>query len=264
MATWNENTTTVAGTDLVMVRGGTGKPLLVLHDEMGYTGWMSWNEDLAKIRELVIPLQPGFGKTPKQDWMWRHRDLAIFYLNVIRELKLGKVDVLGFSAGAYIAAEMAAANPEMLSSMTLVGPMGLKPDQGEIAEMFACTINSYLRLSVEKQDGEFGKIYGGAMTPEQFEAFEDARAESARIGWEPYMFNPSLPWLLRSAANVKLPTLLIRGEKDRVVPQGCIDKYKSVLPQAQVVSVPGVGHRPEIEDAAAFVKATKDFLASVN
>lgn len=247
----------------MLVRGGTGKPLLVLHDEMGYTGWMTWNDELAKNRELIIPLQPGFGKTPKQDWMWRHRDLAIFYLNVIRELNLGKVDVLGFSAGGYIAAEMAAANPEMLASMTLVGPMGVKPDQGEIAEMFACTINSYLRLSVEKQDGEFGKIYGGAMTPEQFEAFEDARSESARLGWEPYMFNPSLPWLLRSAANTKLPTLLIRGDKDRVVPQGCIDKYKAVLPQAQVVSIPGVGHRPEIEDTAAFVKAARDFLLSL-
>lgn len=261
MATWTETTTSVAGTDLVMVRGGTGKPLFVLHDEMGYTGWMTWNEELAKVRELIIPMQPGFGKTPKLDWIWRHRDVAIFYLNVIRELKLGKVDVLGFSAGGYIAAEMAAANPEMLASVTLVGPMGIKPDKGEIAEMFACTINSYLRLTVENQDGEFGKIYGGAMTPETFEAFEDARAESARIGWEPYMFNPSLPWLLRSAKNANLKTLLIRGDRDRVVPQDCIDKYKAVIPQAQVVSIPGAGHRPEIEQIPAFVKAVKEFLA---
>ncbi len=261
MATWTETTTSVAGTDLVMVRGGTGKPLFVLHDEMGYTGWMTWNDELAKVRELIIPMQPGFGKTPKQDWIWRHRDVAIFYLNVIRELKLGKVDVLGFSAGGYIAAEMAAANPEMLASVTLVAPMGIKPDQGEIAEMFACTINSYLRLTVETQEGEFGKIYGGAMTPETFESFEDARAESARIGWEPYMFNPSLPWLLRSAKNANLKTLLIRGDKDRVVPQGCIDKYNAAIPQAQVVSIAGAGHRPEIEQIPAFVKAVKDFLA---
>ena len=37
------------------MRGGQGKPLLVLHDEMGYTGWMGWNEELAKSRELIIP-----------------------------------------------------------------------------------------------------------------------------------------------------------------------------------------------------------------
>ena len=155
---------------------------------------------------------------------------------------------------------MAAANPEQLNSLTLVAPMGIKPDEGEIYDMFACTINTYLRASVSSQDNEFTAIYGGEMTPEQFEFFEDARAESARIGWEPYMFNPSLPWLLRSAANVKLPTLLIHGEEDRIVPQDCIRKYREALPHAEVVNIPGVGHRPEIEKKDAFVSAVKKLL----
>lgn len=261
MATWREETVNVAGSELVLVRGGQGKPLLVLHDEMGYTGWMGWNEELAKVRELIIPLQPGFGKSARLDWAWRHRDIANFYQNMIRELKLGKVDLMGFSAGGYIAAEMAASNPEQLNSLILVGPMGIKPDEGEIYDMFACTINTYLRASVASQDNEFTQIYGGEMTPEQFELFEDARAESARIGWEPYMFNPSLPWLLRSAANVKLPTLLIQGSEDAIVPKDCIRKYKEALPQAEVVTIAGAGHRPEIEKKDAFVAAVKKILS---
>jgi hypothetical protein len=40
------------------------------------------------------------------------------------------------------------------------------------------------------------------MTPEQFEAFEDARAETARLGWEPYMHNPSLPYLLKDTLSL--------------------------------------------------------------
>ena len=260
MTTWREETVNVAGSELVLVRGGQGKPLLALHDEMGYTGWMGWNEELAKSCEIIMPLQPGFGKSPRLDWTWRHRDIANFYQNLIRELDLGKVDLMGFSAGGYIAAEMAAANPEQLNSLTLVAPMGIKPDEGEIYDMFACTINTYLRASVSSQDNEFTAIYGGEMTPEQFELFEDARAESARIGWEPYMFNPSLPWLLRSAANVKLPTLLIHGEEDRIVPQDCIRKYREALPHAEVVNIPGVGHRPEIEKKDAFVSAVKKLL----
>lgn len=262
MTTWKEETQSVAGVNLALVRGGAGKPLLVLHDELGYTGWMSWNEELSKIREVIVPLQPGFGKTPRQDWMWRHRDLANFYLNMIREMKLEKPDVIGFSAGGYTAAEMAAACPELLGSITLVGPMGIKPDEGEIADMFACTINSYMRLSVHNKDAkEYGEIYGGEMSPEQFELFEDARAESARLGWEPYMFNPSLPALLRSAKNVKLPTLLIRGSEDAVVPQDCIRKYHDALPQADIATIKGAGHRPEIEDPTEFIGAVKHFLA---
>lgn len=108
MAT-TEETLNIAGAELVVVRGGSGKPLFVCHDEMGYTGWMKWNEALAANRELIIPLQPGYGKSPRQGWMWRHRDVANYYLNVIREMGLEKPDVIGFGAGGYIAAEMAAA-----------------------------------------------------------------------------------------------------------------------------------------------------------
>jgi hypothetical protein len=61
---WAEETIDVAGVALVMVKGGSGKPLLILHDELGYPGWMTWNESLGHERTLYIPLQPGFGKTP--------------------------------------------------------------------------------------------------------------------------------------------------------------------------------------------------------
>ena len=40
MANWNEETVNVAGTELVLIKGGSGKPLFVFHDELGYTGWM--------------------------------------------------------------------------------------------------------------------------------------------------------------------------------------------------------------------------------
>lgn len=262
MANWKEETINIAGAELTVIRGGTGKPLFVCHDEMGYTGWMKWNEALSESRELIIPLQPGFGKSPRQDWMWRHRDLANYYLNVIREMGLDKPDLLGFSAGGYVAAEMAAACPEILGSLTLVGPMGIKPDEGEIGEMFACTVNTYLRMSVHDQDAEeYGAMYGGGMSPEQFEAFEDARAESARIGWEPYMFNPSLPGLLRSAANTKLPTLLVRGELDEIIPADCIRKYQEALPHASAVSISNAGHRCEVENSGEFISAVQKFLS---
>jgi hypothetical protein len=61
LASWTEETVKVGGTDLVLVKGGAGRPLLMLHDELGYPGWMSWNEALAENREFLIPLQPGFG-----------------------------------------------------------------------------------------------------------------------------------------------------------------------------------------------------------
>lgn len=261
MANWTETTADIAGTNLVLIRGGRGKPLLMLHDELGYPGWMSWNEALAAEHELIIPLQPGFGKTPRVEWIRNYRDLGGFYARMVREMELEPVDVIGFSAGGFIAAEMAAADPKMFAHMALVAPMGLKPASGEITDIFPLTIRSYLRLTVaDRAAPEFGKIYGGEMTPEQFEAFEDARTETARIGWEPYMHNPSLGYLLEGVK--KLPTLLVWGTKDAIVPKGCIQAYQKAIAGARVVEIPDVGHRPEIENSQEFIRAVSTFLAA--
>src|SRR6185369_6322075 len=97
-----------------------------------------------------------------------------------------------------------ASDPKLFRHLILVGPMGLKSDEGEMLDIFPFTIRSLIRKTVaDPATPEFGKIYGGEMTPEQFEAFEDARAETARIGWEPYMHNPSLPFLLPTAKDRK-------------------------------------------------------------
>ena len=254
-----EEVLNVAGAQLAILKAGSGKPLLIFHDELGYPGWMTWNETLAHDRTLFIPLQPGYGKTPKLDWIMNFRDLAGFYSQVVRELKLDPVDVIGYSAGGYITAEMAAADPRIFSKMILVAPMGIKPEKGEIMDIFPITMRTHLRATVADPAGtpEFLKLYGGEMTPEQFEAFEEARAESARIGWEPYMHNPALPHLLRGT---KTPTLLVWGNSDRVVPRGCIDAYKKAIPEAQVATIENVGHRPEIENSTEFVRIVSRFL----
>jgi pimeloyl-ACP methyl ester carboxylesterase len=256
-----EETINVAGAELALVRGGSGKPLLILHDELGYPGWMTWNEKLAESRTLVFPLQPGFGKTPRLDWILDYRDLAGFYSQVVREMKLEPIDVIGFSAGGFIAAEMAAADPAIFSRMVLVAPMGIKPATGEIFDFFAVTVRRHLMATVADPANtpEYAKIYGGQMTPERFEAFEDARSETARIGWEPFMHNPSLPHLLRG---VKTPTLLVWGTDDKVVPRACIDGYRKAIAGAQVAEIGGAGHRPEIENAAEFDRVVRKFLAA--
>lgn len=261
MINTTEERLNAAGAELVMLKGGAGKPLLIFHDELGYPGWMTWNESFAHERTLLIPLQPGFGKTPRLDWVRSYRDLGGFYSQVLREMKLAPIDAIGFSAGGFIAAEMIAADPGIFSKLVLVAPMGIKPEAGEIMDIFPITIRSHLRATVADPFAtpEFSKLYGGEMTPEQFEAFEDARAESARIGWEPYMHNPSLPHLLRGVAT---PTLLVWGTKDEVVPRGCIDAYAKAIAGSKVAEISGVGHRPEIENSAEFERVVRAFLGA--
>ena len=72
------------------------------------------------------------------------------------------------------------------------------------------------------------------------------------------MHNPSLPNLLHG---VKIPTLLVWGTRDNVVPRGCIDAYQQAIVNAQVVAIAEAGHRPEIENEPEFSRAVGKFLA---
>jgi pimeloyl-ACP methyl ester carboxylesterase len=137
MAEWTEEVTHVAGSDLAIIKGGQGKPLLVLHEELGHPGWMSWHAALAKERTLIIPVQPGLGKSTKIEWIRNIHDLAMWYSWVLREMNLAPVDVIGFSTGGWTAAELATINSKQLRKLVLVAPAGIKPPEGEIMDTFA-------------------------------------------------------------------------------------------------------------------------------
>jgi len=256
---WREETVRVDGTDLLVIKGGTGKPLLVLHDELGHPGWLAWHRALARRRTLLIPLHPGFGRTDRAEWMLSIRDLAGSYARYVKENGVGPLDVVGFSLGGWIAAEMAASNPTQFRRMVLVGPAGIRPPQGEILDVFQMMAPQQLLASVldPANTPEFAELYGG-VSPEQFELFEDARAQLARLAWTPYMHNPTLPHLLGVAAG--LPTLLIWGKQDAVVPVSAGDAYRDAIPGARLLVFDKCGHRPEVEKSAEFIREVEAFL----
>jgi pimeloyl-ACP methyl ester carboxylesterase len=257
---WRQEKVHVAGADLQFIKGGQGKPLLVLHEELGHPGWLRWHSELARERELLIPIQPGFYGTERIEWIANMRDLAGFYGRLVRELKLTPVDVIGFSTGGWIAAEMAAQNFQQFNRMVLVAPAGIRPPSGEIMDIFTVTARAYLASTVLDRDNapELARLYGGERTPEQFEAFEDARSEIARLAWEPYLFSPSLPKLLEGVAG--LPTLIIWGRQDPVIPLSAGEVYNKSIAGSRLAVLDRCGHRPEIEKTEEFVKLLRDFL----
>ena len=257
---YTESIIHVGGTGVALLRGGSGRPLLVLHEELGHPGWLAWHKDLAQDHSLLLPVHPGFGALPRADWIAGVRDLAGFYSRMLREMSQGPVDVIGFSLGGWIAAEMAAADAGQFRSMTLVAPTGVRPTEGEILDLFIVTARAYLDASVHDAPAspEFASLYGEE-TPEQFEAWEDARAESARLAWKPYMHNPSLPHLLEGVQG--LPTLIVWGREDRIVPLSAGQAYSRAIAGSELLVFDNCGHRPETERTSEFVSRVRGFLA---
>ena len=66
--------------------------------------------DLAARHDVIVPEHPGFGASDTPDWLDTIPDLANFYLDFLDQLDLNDVDLVGFSLGGWIAAELAARN----------------------------------------------------------------------------------------------------------------------------------------------------------
>lgn len=259
--TWTEEVVEVAGTKLHIVKGGEGDPLLLIHGEMGHPGWMRFHESLAQDHTLYIPLHPGFGASEPLDWIMNMRDMAGWYLEALDDMGLNQVNIIGFSLGGWLAAEMATMSPSQFNKLVLVGAAGIKPPVGEIFDMFLVVAKEYIEACIldPANTPEFERLSPEEPTPEQVEAWEVAREGASLLAWKPYMHNRSLPHLIRRLK--RLPTLIVWGRDDPIVPLSAGEVYHQSIEGSQMAVLDNCGHQPEIEKPDEFVELVRKFLS---
>lgn len=260
MAEFREERIRVGGIDVHTIIGGSGSPLLVLHGAGGNRGWRRWMAEVGRHHTIYAPTHPGFGTSGDAEWMEGIDDLARFYLWFLDALKLPKAHVLGHSIGGWMAAELATMHPGAVERLVLVAPVGLKPDAGEILDVFFHSPAELLELTVHDPATipEWGELYGRPPTPEELEIATRNREMTARLTWKPYMFNPRLGHFL---PRVTVPALIVWGREDRIVPVVCGEQYRRLLPNATLTVLDRCGHLPPIERPADFARLVLDFLA---
>jgi pimeloyl-ACP methyl ester carboxylesterase len=259
---WTEEQVEAGGARIQLAKGGSGEPLLILHDEMGHHEWLRYQEALAGRHTLYIPSHPGFGKSERLDWVMNMRDYAGWYLEALDDLGLDQVSVVGFSLGGWLAAEIAAMCPHRFKKLVLVGAAGIKPPVGEIYDMFLVTAREYIETTVLDPSAipEFQRVCPEEPPPELAEAWEVAREQACRLTWRPYMHYPALPHLLGRLRS--LPTLVVWGREDAIVPLSAGGVYHQSIEGSRLAVVDDCGHRPEIEKPTEFVELVEEFLGA--
>lgn len=254
-----EELISVGGIKAHTLIGGQGDPLLVLHGAGGSLGWRRWIDRLAENFTVYAPSHPGYDKSDSADWMESVRDLARFYLWFLDVVGLDRVHLIGSSMGGWTAAELAVMNPHVLNRLVLVDPVGLKPEKGEILDIFFHSpeevfANAYYNV---EQAPEYAELYGQPPTAEQRDIQMRNREMAARLTWKPYMFNPRLPHFL---PRVTVPTLIVWGRDDAIVPLECGEQYQRLLPNATLRVIDQCGHSPQIEKPDEFLGIVTEFL----
>ena len=259
-ATWTVERVQAAGAEMQMLKGGAGDPLLVLHDEMGQPGWLRLHEELAKNYTVYAPSLPGFGVTDRLDWIMNMRDSATWTIWALEEMGLSNLNVVGFSIGGWLAAEMATQDPSVFRRMALAAPAGILPPTGEILDMFLIVSKEFITTGFHNPSAaaEFQQVCPDEPTPEQVEQWETAREEACRLSWRPYMHDRSLPHRLGRLKNV--PSLIIWGRNDAIVPPSAGEVYNQSIAGSQLVTLEECGHRSDVEKSAELASLLREFF----
>ena len=212
--------------------------MLALHAEDAAGQWRPFHQALAAHADVVLPEHPGFGDAERPEWLHTVLDLAYCHLEVLDKLGLERVHLVGESLGGWVAAELAALAPERFRSLTLIAPMGLLVEGlPDVFIMNRAKWRSVTRLADPEPEDEAPSI-------DQLIKESRVQASLARVGWNPYLHDPRLPhWLHRAA----MPALVVWGKEDRLMPASTTERWRDLLPQAQVALIDDAGHFPALE-----------------
>jgi pimeloyl-ACP methyl ester carboxylesterase len=246
----------VRGCDIAVRRAGAGRPLLYLHGASDAGLWLPFLNDLAGRHDAIVPEHPGFGASDMPAWLDTIPDLANFYLDLIDQLDLHDVDLVGHDLGGWIAADLAVRDPRRLASLTLVSAAGINVPGVAQIDPFLRTDEQRIR-DLFHDPARADEMVRRVLRPETEDRNLRNQTTTARLTWQPRGYDPHLAkWLHR----IKLPTLLVWGAADKLLPPAYASAWQKLIPASHVVIFPDCGHLPHVERRSDFVGALKTFF----
>ncbi len=198
---------------------------------------------LAARRRVLVPDLPGFGRSPSGRPPLELAGLAQVLANWLDTLGINRVPLLGNSFGCQILLELACRRPQRVSALVLVGPT-IDPTARSAGRQLA----RLLADSLIEPPGVWALI-----------AIDYSRF-LARGGWR------VVRSMLRDRVEEKLPhiespTLVVRGSRDRIVPQEWAERVASTLPDGELHVIKGAPHAANYAAPEELANAVESFLS---
>ncbi|MCI5047056.1 MAG: alpha/beta hydrolase [Aquisalinus sp.] len=246
------------------------QPIVLIH---GFTfsleTWDAWAQTLKTDYRVIRYDLLGHGLTgPDPKSRYAPAERAAFLGELLDTLGVKQPVLAGNSLGGLAAWRFAASNPEALSALILISP-GAYPQNGvtdEPAEV-PNAMKAYLLLAPPegvKMSAEL--IYGddSKISPERLTVLRDMMS---REGNGPAMIESveefTLPDPEPLLADITVPTLILWGEEDLLIPSTDGARMQKAIPQARLITYPGVGHSAQEEAPEQTVADAKLFMEAV-
>jgi pimeloyl-ACP methyl ester carboxylesterase len=240
---------------------GRGPAVIFFHGPWGLT-WDYVLNELARSFAVYAPEHPGTSPgRPDEihhlDGVW---DLVLCYDELLDALELDRATFVGHSFGGMVACEVAAIRPARVDRLVLIDALGLWRDDTPIP--------NWMLLDHEELAGHVFRDPDGVAARRMFLPPEDQEARvMARVGLQWAMgatgkFLWPIPdkGLKKRLHRIRVPTLLIWGKDDRIVPPVYAEEFARRLPGARAAIVDQAGHAPHLEQPETVARLIGDFL----
>jgi pimeloyl-ACP methyl ester carboxylesterase len=243
---------------------GSGPPVVYLHGAGG-PDWDGFLDDLSATHTIYAVEHPGTGDNDpdsiqKVDAL---ADLVLVYEEVVRALGLGERPAcIGQSMGGMVAAELAATFPDLFARLILLAPAGLWREESAPREWFTSPPEEMAtRLFLDPTSPAVGEFFA---LPEDPEAALDAQVRMIwAIGCTSKFAWPIPEKGLKNRLHrVAVPTLVIWGEDDDVMPSGYAPDWVGAIADCRAEVVAESGHLVQVEQRSRVLDLVTGFCRS--
>jgi pimeloyl-ACP methyl ester carboxylesterase len=257
-------------------------PILLLHGTSdSLHTWDGWARELSKTRRVLRVDLPGFGLTgPAVQNQYGIRQYVAFIQALLDHQRLSRVVIAGNSLGGEVAWMTAAAHPTRVAGLVLLDPAGLpfEPEALPLGfQMSATTVGSWMGRFVlprplikQGVQDVFGRpeLVPQAEVDRFFEmSVRAGNREALHLRIQALLQEREQGLQVPEWPKVTAPTLLVWGEKDRLIPPKTAQAYLRArspqAPPAQLIILPGLGHVPQLEDPKTSLAAVRPFLETL-
>jgi pimeloyl-ACP methyl ester carboxylesterase len=225
--------------------GGKGENFLILH------GWNGSSDSWRKIIEIleikykvICPDFPGFGKTETPKISWSLNDFVEWLKDFTEKLDLKEFFLLGHSFGGRVAIKFSISYPEKVKKLILVSSAGIRQEWG-LKEKIVFQISKIGNAIFSKnpffrfKDGARNFFYRIARIKDYSRAKGIMKETMKKIVEED---------LLLELSKIQNKTLIIWGEKDKIIPLKYAFIFKEKIKNSKLEILPKIFHSPHLED----------------
>lgn len=245
-------------------------PIVLLHGtSASLHTWDGWTQDLAKQRRVIRFDLPAFGLTgPNPENDYSIAAYVRFVTLVLDKLGIQSCVLAGNSLGGQIAWATAVAHPQRVHKLVLVDAGGYPIQSVSVPIGFRIARMPGVRSVMEHVlprgviQSSLRNVYGdpSKVTPDLVDRYYDMALRTGNRKALAKRFEQRFSGDEVQIKTLKLPTLILWGAKDRLIPQDNAKRFQSDIAGSQLVVFDDLGHVPHEENPQKTVAAVRAFL----